>query len=197
MKNNFIADLHLGHNNISKHRPIFQNTKHNDLYFIKLLYATIRPKDTTYFLGDIIFDEKYLNTIGSLPGKKVLILGNHCTERQHISDLVCVFDDIHSSFKLSELILTHVPSHPQELRGKKCVHGHLHNEHVHDQNYVNVSVDSHFMKYNIRTLEEVRKEFNSKTRKYTTTTLEDAQKYILEDKFLSKIYYEALRESKE
>lgn len=197
MRNNFIADLHLGHKNISKHRPVFKNTKHNDLFFIKLLYATLRPNDCTYFLGDIVFDEKYLETIYNLPGKKILILGNHCTERLHISDLVAAFDDIHSSLKMSELILTHVPSHPQELRGKKCVHGHLHNTHVADPSYVNISVDSHFMKYNIRTLEEVRKELNSKNRKYTTTTLEEATGYIMDNNFLSKIYEEAFNESRD
>lgn len=197
MRNNFIADLHLGHKNITRHRPVFLNTKHNDLFFIKLLYSTLRENDCTYFLGDIIFDEKYLETIYNLPGKKVLILGNHCTERIHITDLACVFDDIHSSLKLSELILTHVPTHSQELRGKKCVHGHLHHEHIADPTYINVSVDSHFMKYNIRTLEEVRKELNSKNRKYTTTTLEEASRYIKGDKLLSRIYEEALNESRE
>ncbi|WNV47399.1 hypothetical protein ENKO_296 [Klebsiella phage fENko-Kae01] len=74
----FIADTHLGHRNIYKYRKVFDSTKHNDLYFIRILQETCKKRDTMFFLGDICFDKQYLEIIKELPGQKILIPGNHC-----------------------------------------------------------------------------------------------------------------------
>lgn len=68
----------MGHKNIWKYRPVFESTLHNDLYFQYILQETCKKRDTMFFLGDVLFDEKYLPFIKELPGTKILILGNHC-----------------------------------------------------------------------------------------------------------------------
>lgn len=152
----FIADTHLGHRNIYKYRTVFDSTKHNDLYFIKILQEYSKKRDSMYFLGDICFDEYYLPMIKELPGQKILIAGNHCTEYIPMKKLVDVFDETHALLKYKEFWLSHAPLHPEELRGKKNIHGHVHAASVENTNYLNVSVDSEFMRFLPRTLHEVR-----------------------------------------
>lgn len=103
----FIADTHMGHKNIWKYRPVFESTLHNDLYFQYILSEVCKKRDSMFFLGDILFDEKYLPFIKELPGTKILILGNHCISNEtevltydgwkkstdiNYNDLVCTVD---------------------------------------------------------------------------------------------------------
>lgn len=157
----FIADTHLGHRNIYKYRQVFDSTKHNDLYFIKILQEYSTKRDSMYFLGDICFDEYYLPMIKELPGTKILIAGNHCSEYIPMKKLVDVFDETHALLKYKEFWLSHAPLHPDELRGKRNIHGHVHAASVPDTKYLNVSVDSEFMKFLPRTLSEARDAFNT------------------------------------
>ena len=152
----FIADCHFGHRNIAKFRNVFINAKHNDLYFMYLLRSICTKRDTMFFLGDICFTEDSLNYLKDLPGNKILVMGNH--DAQHFSTklLFDVFDDVQSLIKYKEMWLSHAPIHKDELRGKKNVHGHVHQQSVQDSDYLNVSVDSTFMKLAPRTLYEIR-----------------------------------------
>lgn len=195
----FIADTHLGHRNIWKYRKVFESTLHNDLYFIRILQETSTKRDSMYFLGDIIFDEKYLDVIKELPGKKVLILGNHCSEYIHISKLASTFDDVHGLLKYKEFWLSHAPLHDGELRQKLNVHGHVHTESVPDTKYLNVSVDSTFMRYKPRTLTEVRDAFStmqSTGEYFKGIEDEDALSVITSDPVTKEAYYWALNESR-
>jgi len=76
----FTADLHLGHANIIKHcnRP-FSSVDEMDEYLISAWNKSVRPKDSIYILGDLIFRNKMLPEIylNRLHGKKHLLLGNH------------------------------------------------------------------------------------------------------------------------
>lgn len=155
----FIADTHLGHRNIYKYRTVFESTRHNDLYFMRILQETSTKRDSMFFLGDIAFDEYYLDAIKELPGKKILIPGNHCTEYIPMKKLVEVYDEVHALLKYKEFWLSHAPLHSGELREKVNIHGHVHTASVPDVNYLNVSVDSTFMRYMPRTLTEVRDAF--------------------------------------
>lgn len=157
----FIADLHLGHRNIYKYRQVFDSTKHNDLYFIRILQEYCKKRDTMYFLGDICFDELYLDMIKELPGQKILIAGNHCTEYIPMKKLVEVYDDIHALLKYKDFWLSHAPLADGELRGKRNIHGHVHAQSVPDIKYLNTSVDSEFMRFLPRTLHEIRQAFET------------------------------------
>lgn len=194
----FIADTHMGHRNIWKYRPVFKSTLHNDLYFMRVLEETSTKRDVTYYLGDILFDEKYLDFIDSLPGTKILVPGNHCTEYIPMHKLCKVFDEVHSLLKYKEFWLSHAPIHIDELRGKKNIHGHVHASSVQDPNYLNVSVDSSFMSYYPRTLHEVREAFvevNKTQNIFQGIPNEDAISVMMSNRTRNSAYIYALDES--
>ena len=195
----FIADLHMGHKNIWKYRPVFESTLHNDLYFQYVLEAVCTKRDTMFFLGDIVFNEIYLDFIKSLPGTKILILGNHCTEFVSTKLLCDAFDEVHGLLKYKEYWLSHAPLHPDELRGKRNVHGHVHTESVNDAQYLNVSVDSSFMNFFPRTLHEIRQGFetvNNEQKIFAGVPNEDALSVIESNPIAKTAYYKALEESR-
>ncbi len=195
----YIADLHLGHRNIYKYRPVFESTLHNDLFFIEVLRSVCTKRDIMYFLGDIIFDKKHLHAIRELPGKKILIPGNHCTEFVSMSELVTVFDEVHASLKKNGFWCTHIPIHSAELRGKPNLHGHVHANSVPSSEHLNISVDSMFMKYYPRTLDEVRKglEFQKVNNTfYAGIKNDEAMNIITTNTETSKIFNTTLIESR-
>ena len=196
----FIADTHLGHKNIYKFRPVFKSTLHNDIFFTTLLETVITKRDIVYFLGDIIFDKKYLNFIKNLNcTKTILIAGNHCSENISMSTLANTFDEIHGIMKYKEFWLSHAPIHPVELRGKKNIHGHVHDASVNDINYLNVSVDSTFMNYYPRTIEEVREAFKhmvSTNTIYEGIKSNESESVMLQNKETKEIYEYSLLESR-
>lgn len=195
----FIADTHMGHKNIWKYRPVFESTLHNDLYFQYILSETCTKRDTMFILGDAVFDEKYLPFFKELPGTKILILGNHCSEYISTSKLCDTFDEVHALMKYKEFWLSHAPIHPEELRGKKNIHGHVHTESVSGLEYMNVSVDSSFMNFFPRTLHEVRQGFetvNSTQQIFAGVPNEDALSVIESNPIAKAAYYKALEESR-
>ncbi|AQW88789.1 putative serine/threonine protein phosphatase [Erwinia phage pEa_SNUABM_50] len=195
----FIADTHMGHKNIWKYRPVFESTLHNDLYFQYILSEVCTKRDTMFFLGDILFDEKYLPFIKELPGTKILVLGNHCTEMISASKLCEAFDEVHAMIRYKEFWLTHAPLHVDELRMKKNIHGHVHTESVNDLNYLNVSVDSSFMNFFPRTLFEVRQAFetvNKEQKIFAGVDNADALSVIESNSIAKDAYYKALAESR-
>lgn len=136
------SDWHLNHRNIPKFRDV-ESVEENTKRLVEGYLATITKRDIVYFLGDIAFDHEGLEVVKSLPGDKRLILGNHDTDRKvDIADLMLVYDQIHGIFDYKASWLSHAPIHPQELRGKLNIHGHMHNEHIKDRRYVNVCVDN-------------------------------------------------------
>lgn len=147
----FIGDPHLGHKNIAKFRPWISSTYHNTALFKSQWESTITKRDVVYMMGDVAFDYASLDLIGNLPGRKILIKGNHddfvLTSRQ------CdVFEEIHGMLKYKGMWLVHAPIHPDEIRGRKgVVHGHVHmasikrrtwyGAKVLDKRYFNTCVD--------------------------------------------------------
>jgi calcineurin-like phosphoesterase family protein len=195
----FIADTHMGHRNIWKYRPLFESTLHNDLYFQYVLAEVCTKRDTMFFLGDVIFDEKYLDFIKELPGSKILIMGNHCSEYIPTKKLCEAFDEVHSLLKYKEFWLSHAPIHPEELRGKKNVHGHVHTASVSGLEYLNVSVDSSFMNFFPKTLHEVRVGFETvnSTQQIFAGVPEENSLSALETNAVAKaLYHKALEDSR-
>lgn len=76
----FTADTHFQHGNIIKFcsRP-FASVKEMDDVIFQNWCAAVRPNDTVYHLGDVVFGdaERALPRLQALPGKKYLIPGNH------------------------------------------------------------------------------------------------------------------------
>ena len=138
----FISDIHGGHKNICNFRPFETEEEHFNT--IKLNYhKVVTKRDKVFFLGDIAFNKESLIDIGSWVGaSKVLVMGNHCTESLHIKDIVNCFDEVHALIKYKEFWLSHAPIHPNELRGKKNLHGHVHSATIEDTRYFNCCLEN-------------------------------------------------------
>lgn len=128
----FIADPHLGHKNIGLFRPHLEgDSELNTKLFLEEYKAKgIGKRSTVWFLGDVAMDQYSLDLIGSLPGVKHIVLGNH--DDLPIEEYTKVFDKVRGMIKWKGLWLTHSPIHPDELRGSINVHGHVHSATVED-----------------------------------------------------------------
>lgn len=136
------SDLHLTHNNITKSRTQFATSAEHDEWIVQQYLKVIDKRDKIFLLGDIAIRFAGLNIIKELPGYKHLVLGNHDLERgPRFADLVGIYDKVDSMVKYKNLWLTHAPIHPDELRGKKNVHGHSHGHILNDKRYINVCVE--------------------------------------------------------
>lgn len=77
----FTSDLHLGHARIVElsHRP-FDSIQQHDLAIFDRWTATVKDDDIVWVLGDISVEGTWkhaLEVMGSLPGRKRLVTGNH------------------------------------------------------------------------------------------------------------------------
>jgi calcineurin-like phosphoesterase family protein len=145
----FISDLHLGHRNIHKFRKtaykrrygfgeflVFESEEEHQEALIEAWNETIRKRDTVYILGDVAFNEKGLEAFKRLQGHKRIILGNHDIDGKALApycDSIGGFQRYKREFWLS-----HAPIHPDELRGKYNIHGHVHDQTLQDSRYFNV-----------------------------------------------------------
>ena len=161
----FTSDWHLGHRNILKFRNNygFESIEHHNGDLVKNFNQKVSKRDKTFFLGDMCFDIDALDVIRGLNGRKVLVLGNHdrdSNKRPTIIQLAEVFDDIQSLVGYKDLWLSHAPIHPDELRGKKNVHGHTHGSCIDDPRYLNVCPEH--TDFKPIDLNEVRRRFSEK-----------------------------------
>lgn len=137
-----MSDLHLGHRNIPKYRPEFSTEEEHSNLIYENLASNVTKRDTLILLGDVAFTDEWLNKLNKIQvQQKILILGNHDTERLHIKKLVEVFDKIHSMLSYRGTWLSHAPIHPEELRRKFNIHGHTHKHVMPDTRYLNVCVE--------------------------------------------------------
>lgn len=172
----------------------------------KIVFKTINDVNSTKMVE--ITESENVETVVSIQMEygtlitrlngKVSVTGN-CTEYISTSKLCEVFDEVHGLLKYKEFWLSHAPLHPDELRGKKNVHGHVHTESVNDLNYLNVSVDSSFMNFFPRTLHEIRQGFetvNNEQKIFAGVPTEDALSVIESNPIAKSAYYKALEESR-
>lgn len=137
-----MSDLHLGHRNIVKYRPQFATNRQHDDTIFNNLKAGVTKRDTLILLGDVCFNKDWWDRLSEVVvNKKIIILGNHDTERTNIKDFINQFDEVHSMYKHGRFWLSHAPIHESELRGKYNIHGHTHTVKVNDPRYINVCVD--------------------------------------------------------
>lgn len=157
----FLSDLHLGHKNICIFRPRFTSVEEHNALIKENYHKRVTKRDTVYFLGDVAFDAESLADIKTWAGaKKILIAGNHDLDHFSMKDLVEAFDEVYSLKKYKNMWLTHAPIHPDELRGKVCLHGHTHYHNIDDSRYVNVSLEN--INFTPVELQEIRRNLNVK-----------------------------------
>lgn len=142
------SDHHLGHEGVTKFlradgvtklRP-WTSTEEMDEALIENHNKVVRPQDRVYFLGDVIINRRFMQKISRFNGRKKLIMGNHCIFRAE--EYLQYFDDVKAYHVLDNLLLSHIPVHPQSKgRFRGNIHGHLHEKTVDDPWYFNVSVE--------------------------------------------------------
>jgi len=165
-----ISDTHFGHSNILKFTDTngnlirgakFSSLEEMDEHMIDQWNSTVKDGDKVYHLGDVYFGLGH-QVLHRLKGQKRLILGNHDNGKdqklaQHFSKV-----QVWRVFPEFNMLLTHVPVHPNSLeyRVEWNVHGHLHQHLVDDNRYFNVSVEQ--ISYTPIHIEDIRSKMQSR-----------------------------------
>lgn len=138
----YISDLHLNHSKIIEFSPnrMGKDSEEHDELLIQEWNKYVSKRDKVWVLGDVAFGLKGLEKVKRLNGHKDLIRGNH--DMLSTKTYLEYFNQVYGIVKDRGLWLSHAPIHPNELRNKINVHGHVHNETIPDSRYINVCVES-------------------------------------------------------
>ena len=169
-----IGCTHFGHENMYKFlnkdgtrvRYQFADAKEGDEAMVERWNKTVSKGDKVYVLGDVAFHKTHLATMGRLNGSKILVKGNH--DNLQLAEYAKYFRDVRAYHRLDDLVLSHIPIHPQSLwREKKNsywinIHAHLHSgavmhpliDSLPDYRYFSVCVER--INYTPISLEEIR-----------------------------------------
>lgn len=95
--------------------------------------SVVRPQDKIYVLGDVVMRKPQLSILTRLNGHKRLVRGNH--DIFETKEYMKYFEDIYGVRVLDDMILSHIPLHPDSItkRYKINVHGHTHSGIVKDK----------------------------------------------------------------
>jgi len=138
----------------------FKDENEMNEHIISEWNKVVSKKDVTWILGDITMEKGNYEILNKLNGIKKVILGNH-DKPQHVSELLKYVNNVSSCKYLKDkqfdnIILSHIPIHPQELeyRWKLNIHGHVHTNTLNDSRYINVCAE--VIDYKPRTLDTVK-----------------------------------------
>lgn len=145
-----VSDTHFGHVNIltfrrDDHSPLrtFDSVEAMDECMVERWNSVVRPHDKVYHLGDVAMHRRHIATIDRCHGHKRLVRGNH--DIFPTKEYLKYFEEIYATRLLDDLLLSHIPVHPDSLKPKWVnVHGHLHNNQPQGfmgPKYYNVSVE--------------------------------------------------------
>ena len=124
MKVWLISDTHFNHHNITtycKRPPDFTEI------LIKRWHETVQPDDLVLHLGDVMIGKKSEWIMPSLPGRKILVMGNHDRSQSATWWMMHGFDFACQGLVFRNVWLTHEPSNSLAGGCDLNVHGHLHN----------------------------------------------------------------------
>jgi calcineurin-like phosphoesterase family protein len=138
----FISDLHFGHKNMAIKRGFADETEH-DNFIIRKWNDIVEKKDTVWILGDITMEKSTsYPLLKKLNGFKKVVLGNH-DQPQHVKELLKYVNSVCGMIKYKGFILSHCPIHESEMeRYYKNIHGHVHEETITDDRYINVCCEA-------------------------------------------------------
>jgi calcineurin-like phosphoesterase family protein len=117
-----IADTHFGHKMLIEkgYRPANFEKRIIDQWT-----ALVAPEDLVIHLGDLAFSHVEANTWNLLPGRKVLVRGNH--DNHSITwYMERGFAFACDMFELGKIIFTHAPLEVIPVHVSFNLHGHLH-----------------------------------------------------------------------
>jgi calcineurin-like phosphoesterase family protein len=166
----FISDLHFGHKRITSFAGVPANlSRTGDDYIgnmnniIDNWNKVVNKRDLVWVLGDTAFSEEGFEGLLRLNGRKKKVRGNH-DDKFTTEQWLEVFETVEGITKYKGFWLTHCPIHPQELRGRCNIHGHLHHKLILDEDglpdirYVNVSCEQ--INETPINFEEIKNRFN-------------------------------------
>lgn len=147
----FTADLHLFHANILELEPVnraFSSIDEMHQTIITNWNKDVRPSDTVFVLGDVMFHDRGLEILRQLNGTKKLVRGNHDEKFSNALFSEC-FSQVTCYRRIHHCLLSHIPVHPCQLseRFVANIHGHMHSKRVLteggniDPRYINVSME--------------------------------------------------------
>jgi calcineurin-like phosphoesterase family protein len=152
----FCSDLHFGHKGIERFRKHVSSQEDNEKQIVDCWKQVVTKRDDVYVLGDACFTHESLPEFGLLPGRKFLVRGNH--DLLPTEAYFTFFTEVYGLLKYKEFWLSHAPIHPDELRGRINLHGHVHYNNINDPRYFNCCVENIMSLYNrpLILLEEIR-----------------------------------------
>lgn len=112
---------------------IMRRTEEMDEAMVENWNRVVGPKDKVEVLGDVIIGRTQRTTLGRLNGRKRLRMGNHdIFVSKNNRDYAEYFEEITAYKVFDDLIMSHIPLHPESVkeRWKANVHGHLHTGRV-------------------------------------------------------------------
>ena len=142
------SDWHLYHQNITKFRHLeydgvyldFRDEQDHREWLLACARQTIKKRDLLILLGTIIFEEEGLKDLLSIPGRKILVKGNHDVKTSPLFNQA--FERVEGLTRYNKVWLSHAPIHPDELRGRMNFHGHVHHATIPDDRYFNCCIDN-------------------------------------------------------
>lgn len=146
MKRWIWSDLHLRHERIIQYcnRP-FNTVEDMDKTMLDNWRNMVKNDDIIFNLGDVIWGNKAIaqSIIKDMPGRKILIMGNH--DRGHSIawfrdvgfDEIYPFPIIYKEW----FILSHEYIFLNNKMPYINIHGHIHEKSLDSKSYINVSVD--------------------------------------------------------
>ena len=155
----FGSDFHFGHKGINRLREQFQNEEENRTKIIADWKSVVGKNDSVYILGDACFTMDTIEEFDKLPGRKNLIRGNHDLLDTQV--YLKYFENVYGLLKYKEFWLSHAPIHPDELRNKVNLHGHVHYATIPDKQYFNCCPENLWKLYGraLVSLDEIRKHY--------------------------------------
>ena len=142
----FISDTHFAHKNIHKFRKGFASSKEHDEFLTGKITSFVKKRDVLWIPGDVCFNEEglwCLREIRKCCNDIRWVLGNHDTESVvNIAIQERLVDHVYGFQKYKKSWVSHSPIHPNELRGRINIHGHVHYATVDDPRYFNVCCEN-------------------------------------------------------
>jgi calcineurin-like phosphoesterase family protein len=144
-----ISDLHLGHKNILGFSGDLRGGKtseEHDEWIVDQINSVVGKGDLLYICGDVAMTEESLKELKRVKGQKILVRGNH--DIYSTQSYLEYFQQVHGMISYKGTFwLTHSPIHPQELRDRYNIHGHVHQNSIlgtdgkPDPRYINACVE--------------------------------------------------------
>lgn len=144
-----ISDTHFGHKNIVRFcdRPM----NHENI-MLRNWENIVQDDDIVLHLGDVAWDDidYWVEEIEQLPGRKLLIKGNHDhtrTLKKFAKIGIKVVEPFVQEFDGQKIFFSHYPDEMTDLDWDINIHGHIHNNTLQmegltlDKIYKNVSVE--------------------------------------------------------